>query len=29
MMAKPQIVGLSDAATHMYAAAIDTLPDPS
>src|SRR5829696_6426235 len=29
MMAKPQIVGLSDAAMHMYAAAIDTLPDPS
>jgi hypothetical protein len=25
----PVIVGLSDAAMHMYAAAIDTLPDPS
>jgi hypothetical protein len=24
----PVIVGLSDAAMHMYAAAIDTLPDP-
>ena len=25
----PVIVGLSDAAMHMYAAAIDALPDPS
>ena len=24
----PVIVGLSDAAMHMYAAAIDALPDP-
>jgi hypothetical protein len=25
----PVIVGLSDAAMHMYAAATDALPDPS